>query len=47
VNRARVAIVVVGALAAFLLATVVTADPVGITERSPSIGWEPPDVQPP
>ncbi len=39
--------VVVGALAVFLLSTVVTADPVQVTERSPSIGWEPPDVQPP
>jgi hypothetical protein len=45
--RGRLALIVVGALAAVLLATVATADPATVVERSPDLGWATPDVETP
>lgn len=45
--RGRVVVMIVGALAAFLLATVATAEPATVVERSPDLGWVTPDVETP
>ncbi len=45
--RGRPALMIVAALAVMLLATVATAEPATVVERSPDLGWATPDVETP